>query len=257
MTLEILLSQNLISGDICETERIMFMKHEKCTAVIVAAGSGKRMGTQVSKQFLNLKGRPLLAYTLDVFQASQRIDEIILVVSHDMTDYVQREFVEKYGYSKVSRLVIGGAQRYESVYAGLLACVDTDYVFIHDGVRPFVTEDIIERGYQTVRKYGAAVCAVQAKDTIKIVNEKGIVTETPVRSKVWSVQTPQIFQYDVIRKAYDMLQMFDKDGITDDAMVLEEMGNTEVHVFKGDYFNIKITTPEDLDIAERFLEKKA
>lgn len=229
---------------------------EKCTAVIVAAGSGRRMGGKVSKQFLELKGRPLLAYTLDVFQNSQRIDEIILVVGKDTTDYVRENIVEKYGYTKVSRLVIGGAERYESVYAGLLACVDADYVFIHDGVRPFVTGDIIERGYQTARQYGTAVCAVQAKDTIKIVNEKGVVSETPIRTKVWSVQTPQIFRYDLIRKAYDTLQMFDKDGITDDAMVLEEMGNSDVHVFQGDYFNIKITTPEDLDIAERFLEKK-
>ncbi|MEE1114178.1 MAG: 2-C-methyl-D-erythritol 4-phosphate cytidylyltransferase [Eubacterium sp.] len=231
-------------------------KSEKCAAVIVAAGSGKRMGTKISKQFLELKGKPILAHTLDVFQKAERIDDICLIVSADQVEYVRKEIVEQYGFTKVSKVISGGAERYDSVYRGLCACEDADFVYIHDGVRPFVTEEIIEEGYRAVRDHGAAICGMPSKDTIKVTDDEGKVVDTPPRSRVWNVQTPQIFAYSLIRQAYDALQNGDKTGITDDAMVLEAMGTDPVYMFRGSYRNIKITTPEDLQIAEKFLEEE-
>ena len=153
------------------------------------------------------------------------------------------------------KIVAGGEQRYDSVYEGLKACGDSEYVFIHDGARPFVTEEILQRGYEAARKYGTGIAGVLSKDTVKIVDGKKNVIETPLRDRVWIVQTPQIFEYNLVRCAYDRLQLFDKTGITDDAMVVEEMGNHTVHMVPGDYTNIKITTPDDLDVAAQFMQK--
>lgn len=229
------------------------MKKDKCTAVIAAAGSGRRMGGTVSKQYIELKGKPILAHTLLVFQNSDIIDDIILVVGKDSAEQVREEITEAFGITKVSRVIPGGDERYSSVYRGLLECEDADYVFIQDGVRPFVTDEILRRGYAMAREFGSAVCGMPSKDTVKIADEDGVVVSTPDRSRVWTVQTPQIFSYDLIRRAYDSLLSADPSGITDDAMVLEQNG-FPVHMFEGSYRNIKITTPEDLAIAEKFLE---
>ena len=240
----------------------------KNTAIIVAGGSGTRMGTSIHKQFLELKGKPILAYTLDTFQNSACIDEVVLVVGHGEETFVRDEIVEKHGFSKVAAIAAGGSERYESVYAGLRCCEslyagqcsieDTDnYVFVQDAVRPFVTEEILRRGLDTVRESGSAVCGVPSKDTVKITDQNGIVTQTPSRDLVWIVQTPQIFPYGLLKKAYDrVMQDINTDlsskKITDDAMIVESMG-VRVHMYMGDYRNIKITTPEDLQIAEAFL----
>ncbi|MDO4621726.1 MAG: 2-C-methyl-D-erythritol 4-phosphate cytidylyltransferase [Eubacteriales bacterium] len=225
---------------------------DRCTAIVVAAGSGTRMGGKVKKQFLEVNGKPILAHTLLAFAASPIITDMIVVTGADLLEYVQKEIVDAFGIRKVTKIVPGGSERYESVYRGLLEAEGSDYVFIQDGVRPFVDDAMLQRGFEMARESGCAIAGVPSKDTVKIVDENGVVKDTPPRSGVWSVQTPQIFRYELIREAYDKLQSADRTGITDDAMVMERMGRIPVRMFMGDYTNIKITTPEDLDIAERF-----
>lgn len=228
----------------------------KCTAIVLAAGQGKRMKSKVQKQFLVLQGRPLLYYSLACFQESSEIDEIIIVAGKESIDYCKNEIVKLYDFTKVKDVVEGGKERYDSVYAGLTACsADTDYVFIHDGARPFVTEEIIRRTKEGVLVYGACIAAVPSKDTVKIVNDNGIVGSTPKRSSVWSVQTPQAFSYLLIKEAHDLARKETMCDITDDAMVVERYKNTAVYVVEGAYENIKITTPEDILVAEKILEK--
>lgn len=228
----------------------------KCTAIVLAAGQGKRMKSKVQKQFLMLQGRPLLYYSLACFQESSEIDEIIIVAGKESIDYCKNEIVKLYDFTKVKDVVEGGKERYDSVYAGLTACsADTDYVFIHDGARPFVTEEIIRRTKEGVLVYGACISAVPSKDTVKIVNDNGIVASTPKRSSVWSVQTPQAFSYLLIKEAHDLVRKETMCDITDDAMVVERYKNTAVYVVEGAYENIKITTPEDILVAEKILGK--
>lgn len=233
------------------------MSQDQCFAVIVAAGTGRRMGGPVSKQYMDLCGKPVLAWTLEAFQKSPRITGIILVVTPGQEAYVQLHIVNAYHFSKVRKICAGGRERYDSVYIGLKEAKGCDYVFIHDGVRPFVTGEIIERGYLVAQEYGSAICGVPSKDTVKIVDASGVIEETPLRSRVWNVQTPQIFRYDLIRTAYDRMQDFDRTGITDDAMILETMGGSKIRMFTGSYENIKITTPEDLLTAEMYVKKRA
>lgn len=228
------------------------MDRTKCTAIVVAGGRGIRMGTEVRKQYLTLDGKPVLWYTLNAFQQSSCIDEIILVTEESQVEYCSNVFQRHYCLDKIHAIVPGGAERSDSVYEGLRTCEDAGYVFIHDGVRPFVTEAIIRRGLACAEKYGSGIAGVPVKDTVKIADANGNVIETPLRSRVWSVQTPQVFRYSIVRESYDRLQLFDKDGITDDAMVVEEMSGNPVHLFRGDYRNIKITTPDDLPIAQEY-----
>lgn len=228
---------------------------EKGTAIVLAAGQGRRMGTETQKQFLEVNGKPLLYYSLRGFQDSHRIQEIILVTGQDKIEYCRENIVERYGFTKVAKIIPGGAQRYDSVYEGLKNCENCEYVFIHDGARPLVTEDILERAWKDVRKYQACAVGVPVKDTIKITDGEGFGAETPDRSAVWLVQTPQVFEYSLIRRAYELLQGTDKNGVTDDSMVAEQMLGQKVRMTMGDYRNIKVTTPEDLPLAEVFLKK--
>lgn len=228
----------------------------KCTAIILAAGQGKRMKTKVQKQFLMLQGKPLLYYSLACFQKSDEIQEIVVVTGKKSIDYCRSEIIEKYGFTKVKSIAEGGKERYDSVYAGLEACsADTDYVFIHDGARPFVTEDIIKRTKEVAVTYQACIAGMPSKDTVKIIDENNMVSATPERSRVWSVQTPQVFLYSLIKEAHDTARSVSMQGITDDAMVVEQYKNTPVHIVEGAYENIKITTPEDILVAEKILEK--
>lgn len=228
----------------------------KCTAIILAAGQGKRMKTKIQKQFLMLQGKPLLYYSLECFQKSDEIHEIILVTGKENIDYCKDEIIEKYGFTKVKCITEGGKERYDSVHAGLKVCSeDTDYVFIHDGARPFVTEDIIKRTKKGVMLYGACVAGMPSKDTVKIIDENNMVSETPERSSVWSVQTPQVFSYLLIKEAYEKARSKNMQGITDDAMIIEKYQDIPVYVVEGSYENIKITTPEDILVAEKILEK--
>lgn len=229
----------------------------KTTAIVLAAGEGKRMNSKVHKQYLLLQGKPVLYYALNCFEKSF-VDEIILVTGKDEIEYCQESIVKKYGFQKVSAVVPGGKERYHSVYEGLKKA-QGEYVFIHDGARPLVTEEILRRTYQCVRKEGACVAAVPAKDTIKVSDENGYVSATPNRKFLWNIQTPQVFRREWIRQAYESMlasEMEHEGGgtsVTDDAMVLETFTGHPVKLVEGSYQNIKITTPEDLKIAEIFL----
>ena len=198
----------------------------------------------------------MLYYSLACFQKSDEIQEIVVVTGKESIDYCRSEIIEKYGFTKVKCITEGGKERYNSVYAGLEACsADTDYVFIHDGARPFVTEDIIKRTKEGAVTYDACIAGMPSKDTVKIIDENNMVSVTPERSRVWSVQTPQVFLYSLIKEAHDAARSTSMQGITDDAMVVEQYKNTPVHIVEGAYENIKITTPEDILVAEKILEK--
>ena len=226
---------------------------ERNTAIVLAAGQGKRMHSKVQKQFLEIQGYPVLYYSLHCFQESPLIQDIILVTGEEMISYCEQEIVKKYGFSKVRKVTAGGKERYDSVYAGLLCCQDTDYVYIHDGARPFITEEMVQRGYEAVKRTNACVMGMPSKDTVKLADSSGYIKETPDRKIVWNIQTPQIFSYDLIRGAYESIRKKDMTGVTDDAMVVEQETGTKILLVEGSYQNIKITTPEDLAIAEAFL----
>lgn len=226
---------------------------KKCAAIVLAAGRGRRMGSSLQKQFMELNQRPVVYYSLECFQRSPLISQIILVTGEESISYCKNEIVEKYQLDKVKNIVAGGKERYDSVYRGLLAC-DCDYVFIHDGARPFLTQEILQRGYEAVVESGACVVGMPSKDTVKIADAKGDVQETPDRNRVWMIQTPQIFEYDLIRKAHEAIRKKGGSNITDDAMIVEQETQAEVRLVEGSYRNIKITTPEDLIIARSFLE---
>lgn len=234
----------------------------KTVAVVLAAGSGSRMKSDVKKQYMILGGKPLIYYSLRAFEESI-IDDIVLVVSRGDVDYVKREIVDKYGFDKVTAIVEGGLTRYHSVRLGLMAATpDCDYAFIHDGARPFVDDDIIMRSLHAVKLYGACVVGMPVKDTIKIADEDGFAAQTPDRSKTWLIQTPQVFNYKMILDLYLRLDreeevLIEKGvNITDDAMVVEYFTDTKVKLVEGSYTNIKITTPEDLVTAEAILENR-
>ncbi|MEY8325374.1 2-C-methyl-D-erythritol 4-phosphate cytidylyltransferase [Lachnospiraceae bacterium 54-11] len=232
---------------------------ERTLAVVLAAGSGKRMGSKTKKQYMSIAGRPVIYYSLKTFQDSF-IDEIVLVVSPGDTRFCQKEIVEKYGFDKVRHIVEGGKERYHSVAAGLNSVSDFDYVFIHDGARPMVTAEILDRSLVCVRRYGACVAGVQVKDTIKIADGEGKISATPNRNFMWAVQTPQVFAYPLIKEAYTLLLSREEEilasgvAVTDDAMVVETLTGRTVKLVEGSYKNIKITTPEDIQIAEIFLK---
>lgn len=221
-------------------------------AIIVAAGRGKRMGASINKQYLNIKDKPVLYYTLNAFSKCRFIDEIIIVTSEQEIDFCRDEVVERYGIEKVSKIVAGGSERQHSVYNGLIAAGGTDIVLIHDGARPFVDNTIIENGIKYAQDFGASACGVSPKDTIKIRNEEGFSVETPDRKSLFSVQTPQCFNYDLILYCHNKLQQ-EGISVTDDTMVVERYGH-RVYLYEGSYNNIKITTPEDLVIGEKILD---
>lgn len=229
------------------------MKKELCTAIVLAAGSGKRMGTKVQKQYLELEGKPVLYYSLRTFQNSPLIDEIILVAGEEQIPYCEKEIVEKYGISKVRCIVPGGKERWNSVWNGLQE-VEEGYVFIHDGARPFVTGDMIERAYDALgEECRACVIGMPVKDTIKIVDKDDYVMTTPKRDDVWMVQTPQVFETKLVKTAYAKLMEQPDQRVTDDAQVVELMMYEDVKLVQGSYQNIKITTAEDLEIAKIFV----
>lgn len=228
------------------------MQKEKCTAVVLAAGQGKRMGTKVQKQYLEINGKPVLYYSLKTFEDSELIDEIILVIGANQKEYCENEIISKYNFKKVKAIVEGGAERYHSVWNGLQN-VDKGYVFIHDGARPFVSEEILQDVYNEVIVHKACVVGMPVKDTIKIADANEFADVTPERNLLWQIQTPQVFEVSLIKEAYKKLMLNDTIKVTDDAMVVEQMLNEKVKLVKGSYQNIKITTPEDLKIAEIFL----
>ena len=231
----------------------------KTTAIVLAGGRGKRMNSTVPKQFLMIKDKPVLYYSLKAFEDSF-IDSVILVTSEDDMEYCKKEIVDRYNFTKVVKIVAGGKERYHSVLHGIKAAGECDYIFIHDGARPFVMQDMLMRLLECVKESKACVAGMPVKDTIKIANEDGYIDNTPKRELVWMIQTPQVFDYALIKKAYlnlekDEYSLLQKGiSITDDAMVVEMLLGEKVKLVEGSYQNIKITTPEDLAIAEGFLE---
>lgn len=233
----------------------MNINKKRCTAIVLAAGQGKRMGTRIQKQYLLMAGRPVLYYALQAFQTSDVIDDICLVTGSGDETYCRREIVEKYGFQKVSRILAGGAERYHSVWNALKEMPEDGYVFIHDGARPFVDTAMILRAFECVQECKACVVGMPVKDTIKIADEKQNVADTPNRDFVWMVQTPQVFDTALAKESYARLIASGESCVTDDAMVVERMSGHPVKLVPGSYENIKITTPEDLEIGELFARR--
>lgn len=218
------------------------------------------MKSKTKKQFMEIKGKPVIWYSLFEFEKS-RVDEIILVTGKEDIDYCKKEIVEKYNLKKIKNVVAGGSERYESVYNGLKE-VTGNIVLIHDGARPLINNEIIERSIEGTIKSDACVVGVPVKDTIKRANKEGYIIDTPNRSELWITQTPQSFKTDLVKMAYKKMKEELEKGnttlnITDDAMVVEEFTTNQVRFVQGDYKNIKVTTPEDIDIAELFIELDA
>ena len=228
------------------------MSNFSCKGIVVAAGKGTRMKMDIDKQFLLLRDKPILVYALEAISNSKYIEEIVLVTGPDSVDYCKEQIVKKYGLNKVTKIIQGGEQRQDSVYHGLCALgQDTDIVVIHDGVRPFVSPADVDRTIEEARKQKACVLGVKSKDTIKICDENGFILDTPARDQVWNIQTPQVFYFELIQKAHEKARQRNFVG-TDDAMLVERMGG-KVKVVEGSYDNIKITTKEDLLVAESIL----
>lgn len=220
------------------------------SAIILAGGKGKRMGYEISKQYLQVKGKPLLYYTLKKFIDCESINHITLVLPKDEIEYCKTEVLEKY-LLNVDNIVVGGSERQDSVLNALESIENTDIVLIHDGARAFVSNKIIEQGIEFAKKYGAAAPGVTPKDTIKVKNKECFSIETPNRSNLVAIQTPQVFRFDTILECHRKVKK-DNIVVTDDTMVVEMYGN-KVYLYNGDYTNIKITTPDDLILAERLV----
>ncbi|GAB6099821.1 2-C-methyl-D-erythritol 4-phosphate cytidylyltransferase [Halanaerocella petrolearia] len=226
----------------------------KLSVVIPAAGQGKRMKAERNKQFLLLDNKPILAHTISKFQHLDLIDEIIIVAKEEETKYCEREIIDKYDFTKVSQIVIGGATRQESVYNGLEAIdQDTDYVLIHDGARPLLTTELIQNIITEVVKYNAVLAGVPVKDTIKVVQDE-MVINTPDRSKLVAVQTPQSFAKGLVLRAYE--KAIEEEVLGTDSASLVERLDKQVKVVRGSYENLKVTTPEDLEFAEKIIARR-
>jgi 2-C-methyl-D-erythritol 4-phosphate cytidylyltransferase len=210
--------------------------------VIVGAGSSQRMG--VDKVFMPLAGKPLLAWSVDVCQNCELVNQIVIVLNESKLD-LGRKLAAERGWSKIVEICPGGIRRQDSVRQGLNKLKDCDWVVIHDGARPFLTSGLIRDGLETARETGAAVVAVPVKDTIKLGNGDLMVKGTLNRRELWAVQTPQVFRFDIITKAHEQVAT----DVTDDASMVEQLGY-KVKLYMGSYDNIKITTPEDLALAE-------
>lgn len=226
----------------------------KTLAIIPAGGAGRRMGGDVPKQFLPLAGIPVLVHTLRAFQRSPLIDEIFLVVPEADIPVVSRDIVDEYGLSKVTSVLAGGVERQHSVGNALLQVRDDHgIVLVHDGVRPFVTGEVIRRAVEAAREHGAAAVGLPVRDTVKAVSAAGVVMKTVDREGLWLTQTPQAFHRQVIRAAYEKAA---RDGFsgTDDCSLVERMG-VSVRMIPGDHDNFKMTTPEDLALGEIIIRR--
>ncbi|SEA38619.1 2-C-methyl-D-erythritol 4-phosphate cytidylyltransferase [Desulfuromusa kysingii] len=228
----------------------------KATVLIPAAGTGRRMGGSINKQYLELAGKPVLAHTLTLFENHPQVENIYLIVSSDDISYCQEQIVDRFKFNKVSRIIAGGAERQDSVRNGLKALTEDGFnqphrpILIHDGARPLFDCKRLSALIEAVEESGACTIGVPVKDTIKDVVNKTI-TGSPDRSRLWQAQTPQGFQYRLINDAFTQA---DADGFvaTDDASLLERLGHP-VQILEGDYRNIKVTTPEDILVAVALL----
>lgn len=221
--------------------------------VIVAAGSGSRMKRDINKQFIKLDGKEIIAYTIEKFYKSEDIDDIVIVIKENEEKYFIENIINKYGFDNI-KIAYGGKERQDSVYNGIKKLNNNcEIVLIHDGARPFVNENIIKNSIKEAKENNAVVVGVPVKDTIKVVDSNGNIVDTPNRSLLWSVQTPQSFKYEIITKAYEYAYSNEYYG-TDDAMLVEHIGYN-VKMIEGSYDNIKITTEEDLHFGIQILNK--
>ena len=222
------------------------------SAIILAGGKGKRMNSSISKQFIEIKGKPIIYYTIKKFNENKKIDNIVIVLSQEEVEYFKDNILNKYDL-RVDKIVIGGAERQDSVYNGLksLGNTETDIVLIHDGARPFISDRIIDEGIKYAIMYGACAPGVMPKDTIKIKEKNNFSIDTPNRETLVAIQTPQVFKFKEVLKCHERVKM-DKVVVTDDTMVVERYGN-KVYLYDGEYTNIKVTTPEDLILGEKLI----
>ena len=241
-------------------------KRQKNIAIVLSAGHGSRMHSDIPKQYMELCGMPVIAWSLRAFQEFDPVDEIILVTSPEDIEYCRCEIIDKYRYDKVSRIVPGGAERYLSVWEGLKAAGEIlgtgeracpadmqSVIFIHDGARPLIDRPILERALRCAKEYSACVVGMPVKDTIKIADPEDFAQQTPDRRFVWQVQTPQVFSFSLVYNAYRKLIEDGVTAVTDDAMVVELESCFRVKLVEGSYRNLKITTPEDIAIAKAVL----
>ena len=233
----------------------------KTNAIVLAGGRGRRMGGTTPKQYLDLAGRPVVYHSLKAFEDSF-IDNVILVCTEGDEDFCRKEIVIKYGLTKVNKIISGGRERYDSVMKGLSVSGGCDYIYIHDGARPLLSQHILERCQHYVEKYGAAVAAVPASDTVKIEDGNGFIKDTPERSLVWLMQTPQVFSYSLVKNSYEKLaesrERLKNAGvsITDDTMVVKMFGGVDAKLVENREPNLKITTPQDMIIAEALMKAR-
>ena len=224
------------------------------SVVIVSAGRGSRMKADINKQFLKLQNKEVIAHTIDKFYNNENIGEIIVVVREDEAEFFKINIIEKYGYKNI-KIAFGGSERQDSVYNGLkMVDENCKIVLIHDGARPFVNNETIDSAIESAKENKCVIVGVPVKDTIKVIDENNNVCDTPDRSTLWSIQTPQVFDYSLIMKAHEKAREDNYYG-TDDSMIVEYFGQ-KVKVVEGSYNNIKITTPEDLKIGEEILRDK-
>lgn len=222
------------------------------TGIVLAGGKGSRMGNDTPKQYMLLAGKPLLYYCLRAFEESAA-DNVVLVTAAGDEEYCKREIVERYGFCKVAAVVAGGRERYESVYYGLLAAGTPEFVLIHDGARPLLTPELIDRLSSETKKYGACIAGMPVKDTIQMTNAQGEIVQTPKREQLWAAQTPQAFSFPLVFDAYFRLMQEKQIAVTDDASVVRMYFDVPVRMVQGSYTNLKVTTPEDLILAEALL----
>ncbi|MGH7889483.1 MAG: 2-C-methyl-D-erythritol 4-phosphate cytidylyltransferase [Thermodesulfobacteriota bacterium] len=224
------------------------MSDPKTAAIVVAAGLGTRFGGTVKKQFQNLFGKPVLSYSIEVLESSSTVEEIVLVVPDDSLAYSDREIIARFGFKKITKIIPGGKERRHSVERGFNSLSDKiDVVLIHDGVRPFINNRMVEEVIKEASISGGAIVAIPVKDTVKRSSPTNYIETTISRESLWLAQTPQAFRHDVLRTAYEKLE----DGFifTDESSLIERLG-IRVKLVKGSEFNIKITTEEDLLLGE-------
>ena len=223
--------------------------------IIVAAVSGSRMKANINKQFIKLNDKEIIAYTIEKFYNNKNISDIVVVIKEDEAEFFKNQILDKYNFDNI-KIAYGGKDRQNSVYNGIKALdKNCEYVLVHDGARPFIDESTINKSIEKVKEYKAIVVGVPVKDTIKIVNANNDIVDTPNRSTLWAVQTPQTFNYDILKKAYE--DAFESDFYgTDDAMLVERIGYT-VKMIEGSYNNIKVTTPEDINMGIQILNSKS
>lgn len=225
--------------------------------IVLAGGKGTRMQSDIPKQYMELLGRPLLYYALKAFEESN-VECVVLVTAEGEEEYCRKELVERYGFTKVVAVTAGGAERYASVWKGLqsLKEQEPEFVLIHDGARPLVTAELINRLMTETEQYGACVAGMPVKDTIQMTDERGTITLTPKRDSLWTAQTPQCFEFSIVYDAYEQLMQEPEIHVTDDAMVVGLYHEIPIQMVRGSYTNLKVTTPEDLVLAEAFLRRR-